>query len=396
ANYYEALAYCQWRSEQDGVRQPYRLLQEKEHIAIREPVRQRAGDWSEEQPQWLDLDRVMVDEAELESGYEVNNNLHFGSESPVDRFAPNSLGFHDVFGNVWQWCEDAFHPLPGFRIHPYYVDFSTPCYDNEHQMILGGSFISTGDEASIWARFHFRPHFFQHAGFRIVQGLDEVPTEGGKRYETDALLNQYLLFHYGSREEQQDKELLSAIEFPQTVDFIKTMTELVSQFAQGRDAVLDLGCATGAASFELARDFAEVTGLDYSETFISAAQTLQQQGSLPYQRLETGRFATPMIASVADDIQRSRVRFVHGDAAMLDAVGLNRAGYFDAVLLSNLMCRLPDPAACLKQFTGVNSVLKEGGVLVLSSPNTWMEQYTAPEHFLDGENNAATLAQLAR
>src|SRR5690606_37339031 len=84
------------------------------------------------------------------------------------------------------------------------------------------------------------------------------------------------------------------------------------------------------------------------------------------------------------------------DAAMLDAVGLNRAGYFDAVLLSNLMCRLPDPAACLKQFTGVNSVLKEGGVLVLSSPNTWMEQYTAPEHFLDGENNAATLAQLAR
>src|SRR5690606_41140224 len=62
-----------------------------------------------------------------------------------------------------------------------------------------------------------------------------------------------------------------------------------------------------------------------------------------------------MIASVADDIQRSRVRFVHGD-----------------------------------------SVLKEGGVLVLSSPNTWMEQYTAPEHYLDGENNAATLAQLAR
>ena len=31
-------------------------------------------------------------------------------------------------------------------------------------MILGGSYMSTGDEASVFARFHFRPHFFQHAG----------------------------------------------------------------------------------------------------------------------------------------------------------------------------------------------------------------------------------------
>ena len=35
-------------------------------------------------------------------------------------------------------------------------------------MILGGSFISTGAEATAHARFHFRPHFFQHAGFRLV------------------------------------------------------------------------------------------------------------------------------------------------------------------------------------------------------------------------------------
>ena len=81
--------------------------------------------------------------------------------------------FGDVFGNVWHWCEDHFHPLEGFRIHPYYDDFSTPCYDGKHLMILGGSFISTGDEATVHARFHFRPHFFQHAGFRIVDPLRE-------------------------------------------------------------------------------------------------------------------------------------------------------------------------------------------------------------------------------
>lgn len=51
-----------------------------------------------------------------------------------------------------------------------YDDFSTPCYDGQHNIIKGGSFISTGDEASVFARFHFRPHFFQHAGFRVVKG----------------------------------------------------------------------------------------------------------------------------------------------------------------------------------------------------------------------------------
>lgn len=47
-------------------------------------------------------------------------------------------------------------------------DFSTPCFDGEHHVIAGGSFASTGNEASVFARYHFRPHFHQHAGFRLV------------------------------------------------------------------------------------------------------------------------------------------------------------------------------------------------------------------------------------
>lgn len=35
--------------------------------------------------------------------------------------------------------------------------------------IFGGSFISTGQLASKFARYQFRPHFFQHATFRLVQ-----------------------------------------------------------------------------------------------------------------------------------------------------------------------------------------------------------------------------------
>lgn len=392
-NFYEAKAYCAWRSQRDGVKTPYRLLHEKEHVSLRDSDQQALVRWQSGDDDALLTDPVF--RAPDRQKRRINHNLMLGSEGPVEQFAVNSKGFHDVFGNVWQWCEDAFHPLPGFEIHPYYVDFSTPCYDNRHQMILGGSFISTGDEASVFARFHFRPHFFQHAGFRLVQGDESSQPEGGKRYETDALLNQYMLFHYGSAGEQQDEAITRSTGHPQTQPFMQTMAALVSRFAPAHQSVLDLGCAVGRASFELARDFASVTGLDYSAAFIEAATRMQQQGSSAYQRLETGRFHTQLMARVDAGIERARVRFVQGDAARLQDAGLAAPASFDALLLSNLMCRLPDPAACLRQFTGEHSVLKDNGVLVLASPNSWMEQYTDPSRYLDGADSEQTLAQLA-
>ncbi|MDP1932298.1 MAG: 5-histidylcysteine sulfoxide synthase [Gammaproteobacteria bacterium] len=405
-NFYEAKAYCAWRSTRDGVKTPYRLLQESEHLAIREPALQNAFDWQPGKEPLLDLDRVMADEAELAAGYEVNNNLHFGSESPVDRFAPNSLGFNDVFGNLWQWCEDTFHPLPGFRIHPYYVDFSTPCFDDQHQMILGGSFISTGDEASMWSRFHFRPHFFQHAGFRIVQS-EETTAQKKDRYESDALLNQYMLFHWGSEAEQRDEEITSRVGHPQVQQFVPATVALVNHFAAARSRVLDLGCAVGRASFELARTFNEVIGLDYSQAFIDAANTLKAEGRLEYVRHDSGRFSSALCALVNTAIDRERVEFVNGDASDLRASEWQKQSQdrlqgrmqavmqgFDAALLSNLLCRLPDPAACLRQFVHDDKLLNKNGVLVLCSPNSWMEQYTPSENFIDGDSNATALAKL--
>ena len=39
-----------------------------------------------------------------------------------------------------------------------------------------------------------------------------------------------------------------------------------------RGKALDLGCAVGGASFELARSFGAVTGIDYSRAFVNAAK----------------------------------------------------------------------------------------------------------------------------
>lgn len=96
----------------------------------------------------------------------------------MNLYPANSKGFNDVFGNVWEWCEDNFNGLPGGKTHYLYDDFSSPCYDGRHNMIMGGSWASTGDEASVFARFMFRRHFYQHCGFRLARSL---PTTDGSK-----------------------------------------------------------------------------------------------------------------------------------------------------------------------------------------------------------------------
>lgn len=83
-------------------------------------------------------------------------------------------GFYDIVGNVWQHTVTPIYPFEGFEIHPVYEDFTTPTFDNRHNIIKGGSFISTGNSVLYHARYAFRRHFYQHAGFRYVESMNEI------------------------------------------------------------------------------------------------------------------------------------------------------------------------------------------------------------------------------
>lgn len=159
-NYHEASAYCRWKQELDQSKLHYRLITEAEHVALR----QNPVDEVLQQTQYSN-------QSEQLRNYNYNYNFQYSSPTPVG-LLKNSNSVNDLFGNIWQWAEDQFNPLPGFETIALYDDFSTPCFDGKHQMLLGGSFISCGHEASVYARFQFRPHFFQHAGFRISATAD--------------------------------------------------------------------------------------------------------------------------------------------------------------------------------------------------------------------------------
>ncbi len=384
-NFHEAKAYCVWRSEKEGTSTPWRLVTEAEHHAMRAPLPGR-GD--------IALDPVMRAGGEELRGV-MNSNLAYGSESPVNYFPANDKGFHDVFGNVWQWCEDHFHPLEGGQPHPYYDDFSSPCYDGQHQMILGGSFISTGDEASIWARFHFRPHFMQHAGFRIARNSDGKPGVEARRieaggasqedsYKSEELLQRYLLLHYGRDEDIFDPHFTGKAALPQVENHLVHAAKLAARFAAARGRALDLGCGVGRTSFELARDFGEVTGIDYSAGFIHAASRIRNTGTASFFRKDSGDTGQRVSVRLDPAIDRSRITFATGDACALPA---SLAGY-DTVVACNLMCRLPDPAACLARMSGERALVNPGGVLVVLSPHTWDEAYTRQDRWLCDDSPA--------
>lgn len=199
-------------------------------------------------------------------------------------------------------------------------------------------------------------------------------------YESDRLLGEYLLFHYGRTEETLPLGLgRVAVSMGGGLDFaVRAVTETLNLRDMPLGArALDLGCAVGGSSFELARHFDEVVGIDFSLSFIGAARMLATEGRLVYEHVEEGRLKQKAMAEVPEDIDRERVKFETGDACRLR----DGLGTFDAALLINLIDRLPDPRACLNRLP---SLLKPGGQLVVASPYTWLEEYTPLDQWLGG------------
>ena len=59
-----------------------------------------------------------------------------------------------------------------------------------------------------------------------------------------------------------------------------------------KNRALDLGCSVGRASFELAREFGFVNGLDFSARFIRIAYQMQEKGVLRYELPEEGEIVS--------------------------------------------------------------------------------------------------------
>ena len=352
-NFHEAAAFCRWKSKMTG--KPIRLPSEDEWLRLR------------------DFSGAMA--------YQDNANWNlqkYASSTPVDDSPAGD--FFDILGNVWQWTMTPIYPFDGFKVHPLYDDFTTPTYDNRHNIFKGGSWISTGNEINGHSRYAFRRHFFQHAGFRYIESDTEVQTEFST-YETDINVAKACDFHYG-------KEMFGIDNFAKTIaDMAIEAVQADAHFAKRTDLkVLDVGCSVGRTSFELAKHFNEVTGLDFTARNIRIAHQLQTTGSVLYTIAQEGEvmdFEERTLNEFGLDKFAAKCEFLQQDASNMKPIF---TGY-DMIVSANLLEKLYEPQ---KFLTDIAHRLNTGGLLLLASSYDWNEEATPKDKSLGGFKDPKT------
>jgi len=203
-------------------------------------------------------------------------------------------------------------------------------------------------------------------------------------YESDALENQYLLFHYGSAEDQLPYEFgpREALFFP-----VRCVAEFMPRIGRISRA-LDLGCAVGRSAFELSRWADEVIGIDLSSRFVAAAQEIQRSGTVRVQIIEEGAMVRVAEYYLDPTLPRERCAFMVGDALALPT----ELGKFQTVLAANLLDRVADPVELLKK---LSQLVEPDGYLILASPYTWLKQFTPEAKWL-ASAELSTLERLQR
>ncbi|MEO7101287.1 MAG: putative 4-mercaptohistidine N1-methyltransferase [Luteolibacter sp.] len=191
-------------------------------------------------------------------------------------------------------------------------------------------------------------------------------------YESDKLLAEYLLFHFGTADEILPPDRTWPGGMREALDFAKRTPSHFSSSVVAR--ALDLGCAVGRSAFEMAATCDEVLGIDFSNAFIRAAEALRNGENLTYERREEAAISTRLHARLPAGIDGSKLRFLQGDAMNLP----EDLGSFDRVHAANLLCRLPEPKRLLDCLP---SLVNPGGELVLATPCTWLEEFTPPENW---------------
>jgi 5-histidylcysteine sulfoxide synthase/putative 4-mercaptohistidine N1-methyltranferase len=343
-NYLEAKAFCNYK---DSL---------SEHF-VRLPTE---GEWQVLRDQ-LGTDLPFWDKAP------GNINLeHFASSCPVDAFKQTE--FYDVIGNVWQWTESPIDGYEGFKVHPLYDDFSTPTFDGQHNLIKGGSWISTGNEASRDSRYAFRRHFQQHAGFRYVSSQHKkVPITAVTQCEMQTDISRLLHHHFSQASNTAEHDL-------------QQILQLVQAFVAPNSKVLDLGCGAGRLAFELAKSAGHVDGIDFTARHIQHCLDLKEQGQLRYAIPNQGEivdFYEITLEKLGFSAKPKNLHFAQGDGHNLKPQFAN----YDLAICHRVIEHCYHPEVLLQQ---LSQRVKAGGIVLLGSSYAWDETITDRTRWIGG------------
>jgi len=185
-NWYDAIAYCNWLSMEEGLKPCYTI--EKSRILLCDF--RKNGYRLPTEAEWeyaarggvRNKEDIYIGTSDKESFHLYGNSCDRNCNntwadnlvddghqytSPVGSYQPNELGLYDMSGNVWEWCWDWYGDYPRKSIeNPVGVKRGTL------RVLRGGSWLNYGKHLKVSFRFRYDPNSAnRNRGFRLARTL---------------------------------------------------------------------------------------------------------------------------------------------------------------------------------------------------------------------------------
>lgn len=206
--------------------------------------------------------------------------------------------------------------------------------------------------------------YFIESGIAELLLKDEETAEN--RYEHRRTVDSYLWSHYA--------DLLGD---PDAGDAYAVWSELLPSDVS---MALDIGCAVGRFTFEMAALGATAIGIDSSRAFIREARRLLEDGCHDFMVSVEGALTERKSLELPPVWQDLQVEFIVADALALPF----RNNTFGCVSSLNILDKVPHPLDHLRQADRV--ALREGARLLVSDPFSWSDDVADPKEWLGGRS----------
>ena len=153
--WYRAVAYCRWLSEQEGIPEaqmcypPIEEIEKNQNLVwfLPEGYLRRTGYRLPTEAEWEYACRAGALTSRCYGGadkllgeYAWYRDTSNGRTWPVGTLKPNDFGLFDMYGNVWEWCQDIYY-------EHYTVGHATP-QDGSHHIIRGETRLMTAEDVA--------------------------------------------------------------------------------------------------------------------------------------------------------------------------------------------------------------------------------------------------------